>query len=408
MSLALILSGGAPNMTIMSGALLALDEWGVEFDTISATGAGMLIGLLYAAPKNRNRRDALKATRELGVSDEIYRLFPVDYKVFHKPGQSAVAYTRALRPWLDAMPSASPFQRLCKDWAHLASAVLCPSDLNPMSRGLCQAPPWITDMVDFDDLKSFAGEFYICAYSVDRGELRSFRKDEITADHFNASLAMPFIYPPYQINGETFIEGSALNPIHFEPLLRPGRRRTDCAVVFDIMGHRKLIHPPRSLYDSYVQSIIVPLVHLAELETRNFAHTVRNRDDLAMNMLTLDFADLVPESHWPEVLDWSYSNLTTLFDIGYRAGHRLVEQNKPALLGYAERAAVTKGATRPLRDAPPLIVPQSDIEFHAGQAASLAARFRDEELSPEGDMSAVSSRIPKLVFSPGGCFDLLN
>ena len=407
MSLALILSGGAPNMTIMSGALLALDEWGIEFDTISATGAGMLIGLLYAAPKGGNRRDALRATRELGISDEIYRLFPVDYKVFHKPGKHAVAYTRAMRPWLDALPSTSPFQRFCKDWAHLASAVLCPSDLNPASGGLCQAPPWISDMVDFDDLKAFPGEFHICAYSVDRGELRSFRKEEITADHFNASLAMPFIYPPYKINGETFIEGSALNPLHFDPLLRPGGRRVDCAVVFDILGHRKLIHPPRSLYDSYVQSIIVPLVHLAELEAKNFAHTVRERGDLSLDMLTLDFADLVPEAHWPEVLDWSYSNLTTLFDIGYRAGHRLVEQNKPVLLGHAERAATIGSTVRRPINRPLHVVPPSDVGCDAGQIATLAAKFSEDELSWESEMPT-TPRYPKVAFSPGGCFELLN
>ena len=51
MSTALLLGGGAPTLTLQSGALAALDERGVEFAAISTAGAGMVIGLLYAAPR---------------------------------------------------------------------------------------------------------------------------------------------------------------------------------------------------------------------------------------------------------------------------------------------------------------------------------------------------------------------
>lgn len=46
---ALIIGGGAPNATLMSGALSAFHEAGVEFDVVSTAGAGALIGLLYLA-----------------------------------------------------------------------------------------------------------------------------------------------------------------------------------------------------------------------------------------------------------------------------------------------------------------------------------------------------------------------
>ena len=54
----------------------------VEFDVISTAGAGMLIGLLYAAPKGMSPRQALENTKEMGVHDTIYDLFPVNFKVF--------------------------------------------------------------------------------------------------------------------------------------------------------------------------------------------------------------------------------------------------------------------------------------------------------------------------------------
>jgi predicted acylesterase/phospholipase RssA len=54
-TISLVLGGGAPNLTLMAGAVAGLDDAGVEFDVVSTSGAGMLIGLLYAAPKGRDR-----------------------------------------------------------------------------------------------------------------------------------------------------------------------------------------------------------------------------------------------------------------------------------------------------------------------------------------------------------------
>jgi hypothetical protein len=41
MAVGLVLSGGAPVLTFMAGALVALDERDVKFDVISTSGAGM-------------------------------------------------------------------------------------------------------------------------------------------------------------------------------------------------------------------------------------------------------------------------------------------------------------------------------------------------------------------------------
>jgi NTE family protein len=66
MSSALLLGGGAPTLTLQSGALAALDEKGVEFAAVSTAGAGMVIGLLYAAPKGMTRQEALRNTVNMG------------------------------------------------------------------------------------------------------------------------------------------------------------------------------------------------------------------------------------------------------------------------------------------------------------------------------------------------------
>ena len=42
MTIALVLGGGAPNLTLMAAAVAALDDAGVEFDVVSTSGAGQL------------------------------------------------------------------------------------------------------------------------------------------------------------------------------------------------------------------------------------------------------------------------------------------------------------------------------------------------------------------------------
>jgi NTE family protein len=73
---AIILGGGAPNLTLMSGALAAFAEKRAKFDVIAASGAGMLVALLYATNLTKEERlKALESTRDMGVSDEIYDWF---------------------------------------------------------------------------------------------------------------------------------------------------------------------------------------------------------------------------------------------------------------------------------------------------------------------------------------------
>ena len=43
-------------------------------------------------------------------------------------------------------------------------------------------------------------------------------------------------------------------------------------VVFDVLSSRKLIREPRSLYDAWVQSIMIPLVEIAKDDIRLFEH----------------------------------------------------------------------------------------------------------------------------------------
>ena len=215
MAVALMLGGGAPTLTLETGALAALDEMGAEFDAVSTAGAGMVVGLLYAAPKGKSRQQALADSKHMGVHDSIYAHFPVNFKVFQKPGPMAELFRQALHTMPKVPMGTSSPERFVSDCMALMFSALCPSDLSSASQGLCEHAPWIDDVVDFEKLKSFPGEFYMNAYNMTDQKMDIFDKDEITPAHFRSSLAFPLIYPPYKLNGKTYIEGSAIDTLCF-------------------------------------------------------------------------------------------------------------------------------------------------------------------------------------------------
>lgn len=437
MAIALVLGGGAPNLTLMTGALAAFDECGVKFDIISTSGAGMLVGLLYAAPRNISRREALARSVDMGVHDDIYRWFPVNYKVFHKPGPMAQAYTKfwqkvassryeigalqrelwetTLTAWFPD-PWGRPFrmmakrfmdastggtagdessQRFIDDMAAFWVSMFCPTDLSSKSLGLCQPAPFVDEVVDFGKLNDYDGEFYLSAYCMDDGQMEMFHKNEINLEHFQAALAFPLIYSPFKLNDKTYIEGAAVDTLNFEGLMKyrdqrkkelgifaeqTGKRivaesfeavrRSMLAdpelrslahdavvpssdrelgtefervkdpirtiVVFDILGSDALISKPRGLYDAWVKSIIIPLTAVAKDDLYRFESKhlkTLGEPPGSVTLVKVCFDHCMPEEHWPNVLDWSYSNLKTLYDVGYKAGMRTFELYEAALTG---------------------------------------------------------------------------
>lgn len=282
MRVAIALGGGAPNLTLMTGALLALDEAGVDYHVVTTTGAGMVAGLLYAAPRRESdketwkeaRQRQLAETREMGIDDAIYNQFPVNYKIFQKTGHMAEAYAHAVNPTVWGIPRDTRRRRLLGDTMGFFAAMMQPSDLSADSHGLCQPPPWISLMVDFDELRQNMKKggkcFSLSAYCIEDQKERTFTKDEITEEHFKAGLAMPFLYTPYKLEdgGEekTFLEGSAIRTMQFNPDNVMQKEDVDTLIYFDLMGNRHLMAEPRNLVDAWGKSIVAPLTQLAYLQ----------------------------------------------------------------------------------------------------------------------------------------------
>jgi predicted acylesterase/phospholipase RssA len=351
---ALLIGGGAPNSSLIAGALVAFLDRGIEFDVVSTSGAGALMGLLYSAPQGGDPRTALERWVDVGVSDAIYDLFPVNYKVFMKPG----AYADTYRQMLSAMPLTKPYfdafapgaaNGLWADLVRLAAATMSPSDLSAQSLGMCAPLPFAEQAVDFSAVPSIAPDFYINAYNTTQEKMTIWSKDEITVEHLRAAFAFPMIYPPYRIGKDDYIEGAAIDTINFKALVsddkdEPGlHRELDTLVVFDILGVDKLIRSPRNLYDSWVHSIITPLVQLAKDDVKLFE--LQHNIDPATGkpkrrLLKVDLAGGIPADHWPKVLDWSSSNMKLLYQIGYDAGIAFCNDNQAVLGAQAPIHAV--------------------------------------------------------------------
>ncbi len=325
---AIVLGGGAPNMPLIAGAVAAFADRGLEFDVVSTSGAGSLAGLLWLAPKGLPPAEALRSVTTMSIFDEIYRHFPINYKVFQKPGTWADLWRNALEgnPFLEINPlryQDSPAYAFWADWTAFWAACLSPTGLHWDSWGLCAPTPFVERIIDFTRIRHIKPQFYLNAYNITKETIENFTKHQITPEHFRAALAFPFIYGPYRLNGDLYYEGAVVDCLNFKDLveLHPGLRQI---VVLDVLGSAALIRTPRNLYDAWVLSMIVPLVKTAEDNLDLFAckHNGgwNKADGAKRDLRKVDFD--IPDAHLPEVLDWSASNARRLFEIGYQSGRK--------------------------------------------------------------------------------------
>lgn len=328
MSTALILSGGAPNLSLISGALHAFEEKGVKFDVISSAGAGAIAGLAWMSPKDSDASEALKNLVNLSMYDTIYRMFPVDYKLFGAPGPWSDLYRVFLQsiPWVGkiADQNQKEIQRLFSDWVLLLFSMFCPAGLTPYKKGLFANASFVSGIVDFEKIREIGSEFYINAYNITDRRMEMFSKNEIGGDHFLASLSFPFLYPPHQMNGKFYFEGAARDCMNFKSLLEK-HPEIDTIVVFDTMDVDKWMRTPRNLYDAWVLSIIVPLVAVAKDDMKIFEieHNTGKDGKPIRKLLKIPFE--VPEDRLPHIMDWSGANLRSLFEVGREAGMKFYE-----------------------------------------------------------------------------------
>lgn len=318
---ALIISGGAPNATLVAGALEAFAEQGLQFDIISMAGAGALLGLMYSAPKNGDAIQTLRGMQEMGIADFLYRAFPINFKVFNKPGPMATFYRTMLaaNPLVQAMqnwPSHDAVSQTLKDASAFWLASACPSDLSTKSLGLCAHVPFAEHFIDFAALADSKTDLWINAYNLTQRQMVNWSEQEIDVQKLQAALSFPFLYPPTQIGDDFYMEGAAIDCLNFKALVDHYDGDLAEVVIFDLLGAEKLLRPPQDLYDAWVMSIMTPLIEIARDDVKLFEALHNAEGKIKLHKVPL--LDAIPADHLPDVFDWSRSNLSKLYQLGYQ------------------------------------------------------------------------------------------
>ncbi len=339
--LAVLVSGGAPTLHLIAGALCAFYEERVSFDLIGASGAGALPGLLYAAPKamdangERDPVTALRNTVNLNVADLVYHAVSANFKVFPKYGPltGAVWKTGRRLPRFDLGSPEPHYQpslkRLYNDCLDLLLTAATPTTLNYYSKGMCtRVPELLDEIVDWEYLRTrYPKEYLLNAFDLDEQKLTLFAKSELTAEHFFAALAMPWLFAPQRVETAdgtaTFTEGASHDPSGLAAVWSRGefRRRGVRRIIALQTVTPDLWYDPANIYDALQVTIMDPLVTLSEQTLGLYAMMEQQNNDRVdgsmPKLYVLPFD--IPAWEAGRLLEWSYSNGLTLWHLGYEA-----------------------------------------------------------------------------------------
>lgn len=339
----IVLSGTAPAMTLMSGAMLAFAERDVEFDVISTTGVGGLIGMMYLAPRGGDRRKALRELPNLFVSDWLYKVVPINFKVFQKYSSLAPAFYR-LRKALPqfTIPPEEPaeLKRLFNDWLQLWATALTPFSHEFVRETFMSHVPLVQDLVDFDKLKTSTTKFYLNAFSLASRRLRIFDHTQLTPDIYNGAQAMFMLLPPVATEHDLLTTGATRDPTGLQAIWIKERDNLKGVLAMDPLT-RCFWRKPTDAYDAFQLMLMNPIVALQQ-----FVYGVYAKTDALVNGLpanspaAIEPMDPAPvkvprlfgmpvaivKGDEPTILKWTHANAVALQDAGYRAALPVAER----------------------------------------------------------------------------------
>jgi NTE family protein len=197
----LALQGGGAHGAFTWGvldALLAdgrLSVQGISGASAGAMNAAVLAdGLTRAGPDEARARLAefWRETSRVGKLPELQR------QVFERLFSAGPRGASPTRAWLDAM-----------------ARLMSPYDVNPLNINLLKDV--VERVVDFEAVRRNRRlELFLSATEVQTGQLRIFRREEITAEVVLASACLPFLFRAVEIDGRAYWDGGYVgNPVLF-------------------------------------------------------------------------------------------------------------------------------------------------------------------------------------------------
>ncbi|MBU1919976.1 patatin-like phospholipase family protein [bacterium] len=196
----LALSGGGARGFAHIGVLKAFEEAGFEPDLIVGSSMGAVIGGLYAAGYSTRELESIARSADWS---ELFLDRPQRRNLFlgQKETISRHIFSMRFRGWVPEVPMAlSKGQQLSEmlfDYVYHAPYSAWPS---------------------FDDLKI---PFRAVATDISHGEPVVFSQGDL-AEAMRASISMPLVFTPYEMNGRQLVDGGVIENVPVEITLQQG------------------------------------------------------------------------------------------------------------------------------------------------------------------------------------------
>ncbi len=204
-SVSLALQGGGAHGALTWGVLDKLIEDGrLDIRAITATSAGAMNAVAYAAGLARNGPDGARETLEAfwrAVSDHGAPMVAAQNASVSAPGGV-----------LNPFNHFTPFNMMTA-----LSALASPYDLNPFDYNPLRDA--VRQTIDFDLARSADVDLHIAATNVQSGKVRVFEGDEITIDAALASACLPQTFKAVEIDGTPYWDGGYMGNPSLFPLI---------------------------------------------------------------------------------------------------------------------------------------------------------------------------------------------
>jgi predicted acylesterase/phospholipase RssA len=330
-------------MTLMSGVMRGFIKEEFEFDVVSTSGIGGLIGLLYLAPKGKERDEALAELPNLFVSDLLHAFVPLNFKLFYKNSPFAQLWyeIREQLPKIPVAPgSRSPVARFINDGMELVASALTPPSMESYRNALLSQISMLEERVDFDRLRDPAvvrERFFLNAFDLSEQAQRIFGNrnvgnEHIAADAFRAAQAMFLLFPPERVRGRLFTTGATHDPTGLQAIWLNERDNLDMVIALDPLGPAIWRHPV-NIHDAFQLMLLNPIVALQVLTLALYADTERSVNPPVGSNAPLKLPRLyripfdlqpceIPPAYYPQMLEWTHANAVTLERVGYCAARQ--------------------------------------------------------------------------------------
>ena len=194
----LVLSGGGAKGLAHIGVLKTLDSLGVKVDYVAGTSMGSIIGSLYASGYSGKQLDSI--FRDIDFDKLISDKIPRSSKTFYeKSNAEKYAITLPFNDFKIQLPSAiskgqNVFNLLSRLTLHVS---------------------------DIDDFEKLPIPFFCIATNIETGEQVVLDSGSLS-QAISASGALPTLFQPITINGETLIDGGVVNNYPIDELRAKG------------------------------------------------------------------------------------------------------------------------------------------------------------------------------------------